>query len=143
MNSDLIINALSQYGEKETTGSKHNPDIVAYFKEAGHSGIKDDETAWCSAFVNAIAKRAGYVTSGALNARSWMAVGQETKEPQPGDVAVLWRESKTSFKGHVAFFVREDEQYVYLLGGNQNNQVCIAPFTKDRVLGYRRLIKRA
>ena len=28
----------------------HNPKVVAYFRDAGHPQVKDDETAWCASF---------------------------------------------------------------------------------------------
>lgn len=34
--------------------------------------------------------------------------------------------------GHVGFVVGEDASNYYLLGGNQNNRVSVAPFSKTR-----------
>jgi uncharacterized protein (TIGR02594 family) len=77
--------------------------------------------------------------SGKLNARSWLTVGGETSEPEVGDIVVLWRESPTSWKGHVGFYVRETEHLIFVLGGNQHNQVGINGYGKHRLLGYRKL----
>ncbi len=131
--------ALSQIGIKEITGRRHNPEVLKYFKEIGHLWVKDDETAWCSAFVNWVCKKAGLPYSGKLNARSWLNVGRRTTRPKLGDITLFWRESKRSWKGHVAFFIRETPSWIYVLGGNQNNQVKISAYPKYRLLEYRRL----
>lgn len=136
---NIINTALSQYGVKEIVGRQHNPKVLEYFKAAGHSWVKDDETAWCSAFANWVAKNAGKQATGKLDARSWLKVGQKVTSPQIGDVVVFWRESRSSWKGHVAFFVRETNRHIYVLGGNQNNSVNIKAYPKNRLLEYRRL----
>lgn len=135
--------ALSQYGTTETPGSQHNPEVLKYFEATRYAGVDwiSDETAWCSAFANWVAHKAGAHKSGELNARSWLAVGDAVTDPEPGDVVVLWRESKNSWKGHVGFYVNEDDQYIYVLGGNQRNQVNIQAYAKTRLLGYRRITK--
>ena len=138
--TDLLMFALGQYGVAELKGDgQHNDVIVNYFKEIGHKWVSDDETAWCSAFMNYCAKMVGREMSGKLNARSWLNVGEEVEEPQPGDVVIFWRGSKDSWKGHVAIFINKDENYHYVLGGNQSNMVKISPYANYRVLGYRRL----
>lgn len=131
--------ALSQIGIKEIVGKQHNPEVLKYFHEIGHEWVKDDETAWCSAFVNWCAKKANKPFSGKLNARSWLDVGVETKEPKPGDIVVLWRESPDSWKGHVGIFCREQGHYIYILGGNQKNSVCVQAYQKRQLLQYRRI----
>ena len=39
--------------------------------------------------------------------------------------------------GHVGFYVRETDRYVYILGGNQSNKVSIAGYDKGRIIAYR------
>lgn len=137
---NIIETALSQYGVKEAVGPKDHPQILNYFTALGFKeGQLHDETAWCSAFANWVAKTAGYEYSGKLTARSWLTVGQSTAQPEVGDVVVLWRESKSSWKGHVGFFIKATKRYVYLLGGNQSNKVCIKAYPKNRVLDYKKL----
>ncbi|MEX6627565.1 TIGR02594 family protein [Tenacibaculum salmonis] len=140
MNETIIEIALGQIGIKEITGKKDNPEVLKYFNDIGFNGAKlKDETAWCSAFVNWVAKEANLQRTGRLNARSWLKVGEEVTIPEKGDVVIFWRESKQSWKGHVAFFIRETENFIYVLGGNQSNQVKISAYPKNRLLGYRRL----
>jgi uncharacterized protein (TIGR02594 family) len=130
--------ALSQIGIKEIVGKKHNKEVLKYFSEIGHGWVKDDETAWCSAFVNWVCKKAGLDYSGKLNARSWLDIGENVTEPKLGDIVVFWRDKPDSWKGHVAFFIRETPNWIYVLGGNQNNQVKISAYPKKRLLEYRR-----
>ena len=132
--------ALSQIGIKEIVGRKDNPKILKYFDEIGFNGKKlKDETAWCSAFVNWVCKKSKLPYTGKLTARSWLKIGRHVNQPRLGDVVVFWRESPGSWKGHVAFFIRETPSWVYVLGGNQNNQVKISAYPKKRLLQYRRL----
>lgn len=132
--------ALDQYGVKEIPGKKDNPAIVKYFDEIGFDGSKlKDETAWCSAFVNWVMLKAGKPRSGKLTARSWLKIGKSVTKPEKGDVVVFWRGSPRSWMGHVGLFVRETEQFVYVLGGNQSNQVKISAYPKHKLLDYRRL----
>jgi uncharacterized protein (TIGR02594 family) len=119
---NIISKALSEYGVKETVGSKDNLRILKYFNETGFDGSKlKDEY------------------SGQLTARSWLRVGTSTHTPKVGDIVVLWRESPQNWKGHVGFFIKETKNYVYVLGGNQRNMVCIKAYPKPRVLDYRQL----
>ena len=97
-------------------GGKTTQGFLQYFSEIGHSWVKDDETAWCSAFANWVCKKAGAARSGKLNARSWLKVGIQTHHPQKGDIVVFWRESPQSWKGHVAFFIRETNNWIYVFG---------------------------
>lgn len=137
----LIEIALSQYGVTEKTGKLHNPTIVNYFKEIGHKWVTTDETAWCSSYLNWVALKANMQRSGKLNARSWLTIGRKITKPKQGDVVVLWRERKRSWKGHVGLFIgySEDKKYIYVLGGNQKNQVNIQRYPAYRLLGFRRL----
>jgi uncharacterized protein (TIGR02594 family) len=132
--------AFKEYGVKEITGELDNPRIVQYFDDIGFDGAKmKDETAWCSCFTNWVAQQSSLESSGALNARSWLNVGTEVETPEFGDIVIFWRGSPTSWKGHVAFYINHDENNIYVLGGNQGNQVCIRPYPIDRLLQYRRL----
>jgi len=132
--------ALSEVGVKEIKGKEHNKEVLKYFDETGHDWVDDDETAWCSAFVNWVCFKSGLPMSGKLNARSWINVGaplEEGCEPQVGDIVILWRESKDSWKGHVGFFISQRNGVINILGGNQSNQVCIRAYNENRLLEYR------
>ena len=139
--NDILLKALEFYGEKEILGKKTNPVITMWFHEMGFLQIKNDETPNCSAFVNYCAKVTGYIYSGDLLARSWLNVGNVITDPLPGCIVVFWRKNKKSIWGHVGFFISKKNNLIYTLGANQNDMVCIKPYTESKVLGYRKLIK--
>jgi len=118
----------------------HNPKILQYFTDVGHGWVKNDETAWCAAFVGAMLKRAGMPHTGKLNARSYLDWGDEVSldEAKEGDIVVFWRGSKDSWQGHVGFFVRRAGVSIEVLGGNQANQVNVKRYAADHLLGVRR-----
>lgn len=132
--------ALKEYGVTEIPGTAHNPRILTYVKEAGFTEM-NDETAWCSIFMNWVAKKCGLERSKKENARSWLQVGENVTTPQLGDVVVFWRVSPTSWEGHVSIFISlsEDKKFINVLGGNQDNHVCIKAYPVSQLLGYRRL----
>jgi uncharacterized protein (TIGR02594 family) len=136
MNPLLI--ALNEYGTKEIKGILHNTEVLKYFKDIGQKQIKDDETAWCAAFVNWVLMKAHKMTTGSLMARSFLKYGIKTKTPEIGDVVVLWRISPTSPYGHVGFFIKETKDKIYILGGNQSDEVNITAFPKSQLLSYRK-----
>lgn len=140
INTKLLNVALSQIGIKEIHGERDNPEILKYFKDLGFNIHRvKDETAWCSAFMNWVAKSAGYNYANTLDARSWLKIGRKIKNPVMGDIVILWRVSPNDWRGHVGIFIRKDENYIYILGGNQSNKVKISKYRKGRLLGYRRL----
>jgi uncharacterized protein (TIGR02594 family) len=140
---DLFHEAFKYYGLEEiTSATEHNEKILLMFKEIGHKWVQADEVSWCSAFINYLCKRKDYERSGGLDARSWLRVGIDLDKPELGCIVVLWRESISSWKGHVGFYINEDDRYIYVLGGNQLNSVCIWRYPKERLLSYRKLRKK-
>jgi len=138
-NAALLNVALKEYGITEIQGHEDNVRILQYFKDIGHAWVKDDETAWCSAFLNWCCLQSGLERSGKLDARSWLNVGQKIDNPEPGDVAVFWRESLKSWKGHAGIYINKKGFGINVLGGNQSNKVCIRGYPVEQLLGYRRL----
>ena len=141
-----LARARALVGISEIAGSRHEPEVVAFFAEAGVPEIRDDETAWCGAFVAAMFVAAGRAEVrppgdryNALRAREWLNVGVPVASPRPGDIAVFSRGGKNATTGHVAFFLSEDGDSIEVLGGNQSNRVSIARYARDRLLGYRRV----
>ncbi len=135
-----LLLALSQYGVTEVHEGD-NPVILNYAKESGMDQMPNDEMNWCSILMNWVAFKCQLPMSKSPAARSWLNVGTEVKEPMIGDVVVLWRVSPDSWQGHVGIFIRltEDKKFIFILGGNQGNKVCIQPFPITQLLGYRRL----
>lgn len=132
--------AHNEIGIKEYAGDDDNPDVVKYLKSVDTlkpHAQENDETPWCSAFVNWCMEVSGLCGTESAMARSWLWWGKRIPEPRKGCVTILWRESPWCKKGHVGFFVKQTSTHVFLLGGNQSDQVNIRKFPKTRVLGYR------
>lgn len=119
-----------------------NPKVVAYFKDSGNAWVKDDETAWCAAFVGAMLKRAGIKGTGKLTARSYLdwGVPVERKDARPGDI-VIFERGNSSWQGHVGFFVKDRGALIDVLGGNQSNAVNVKGYQASKLLGIRRAEK--
>lgn len=133
--------ALAHLGLKEWPGSRHNPTIVGFAAATGNPWVQDDETPWCASFVGAVLAQVGLPHTGRLNARSYLEWGVDVPftEAERGDVVVFWRESPSSWKGHVGFFHGYNEAGdVLVLGGNQGNSVSIATYPANRLLAVRR-----
>ena len=127
--------AQRELGVKEYPGPQHNPRIVEY---AAHTslGAKSDEIPWCSSFVNWCMAQARVKGTGSAAARSWLDWGVKLEQPVTGCVAVFERGSDPR-SGHVAFYVSHTDKTINVLGGNQSNQVKIAPYKAERRLAYR------
>jgi uncharacterized protein (TIGR02594 family) len=128
--------ALAELGVKEYPGDRDNPRIVEYLKSTnlGAPYNSNDETYWCSAFVNWCIERSGYEGTDSAWARSWLNWGQKVETPRRGCVVVFSREANS---GHVAFYVGETPTEIQVLGGNQSDEVNTSNYPKSRVLGYR------
>lgn len=134
---NIIEIALKEYGNKGIPGTATNPDVLKYFSEIGFNYIHDDETPWCAAFMNWVLKQAGIPGTNKLNARSFLEFGLPTAIPSYGNIIVLWRGSIEGALGHVGIFIKQVGNQIYILGGNENNQVEIEAFPSSQVLGYR------
>lgn len=134
-----VINALKYYGTRTIQGEKNNSDILKFFEAIGHDWVKNDEVPWCAAFLNYILQISGMENTRKLNARSFLDIGEKVSQPILGDIAVFWRLDPQGTLGHVGIFVAQDEKNIFVLGGNQQEQVNIMPIPKLRLLSYQRL----
>ena len=126
--------ARGQIGLREVKGGQHAPEIVQFWKDIKRSGIKDDETPWCAAFVGAMLERAGIRSSRFESAKSYLEWGVAIAEPCLGCIVVFTRDGG----GHVGFVVGTDKAgNLLVLGGNQGDAVNIKTFPRSRVSGYR------
>lgn len=137
-----MVFAVQELGTKEKAGDIDNPRIVEYHKTTTLKA-DDDETPWCSSFVNWCFTKAGQVGTRLALARSWAVWETEVnatfdREWQFGDVVVLDRPSGGPNAGHVGFLVSWDQQNIRLLGGNQNNEVNISTYPRKRIIAIRR-----
>jgi len=140
----IIKIATKELGIKEFDDPGDNPRILTYGRETSLQMQNGDETPWCSIFMNWVCKKAGFERSGKANARSWLKIGQKVSSPEPGDLVVYWRESLSSWKGHVGIFLgySKNKKRIYTLGGNQANSVSISGYDAERLLEFRRLTKK-
>ncbi len=142
--NDIIQTATNELGILEVPGAAgHAPEILNYAREAGFNWVNDDETPWCSIFMNWVAMKTNYERTKRANARSWLNIGIQVVNPEPGDIVIYWREREDSHKGHVGIFMgySRDRTRIYTLGGNQGNSVSVSGYSATRLLGFRRLRK--
>lgn len=126
-------------GLKEYAGAPSNPVILGWAKELGLSATYvNDGIAWCGLFVARIMDSVvnDPLPKNPLGARAWLNYGVAC-EPGYGAILVFWRGTKTGWQGHVGFYVGEDANYYYVLGGNQSDSVSVTKIAKGRLLGAR------
>ena len=128
--------ARAEMGVAQYTAGHSNPRITEYHADTNIRGY-DDKASWCSSFVNWCLAQAGIAGTNSALARSWLDWGEALGSPVLGCIAVLYRDDPSSWKGHVGFYLRHDESHVYLLGGNQLEEVREHFYPVDSVLGYR------
>lgn len=127
--------AEGEIGQKEKAGTAHNPKIIEYHATTGK--FKDDETAWCSSFVNWVMNKAGQGGTNSASAISWAKWGKKVDKPAYGAIAVIdWDGPGPGWKGHVGFVVGMKGSSILLLGGNQSNAVNISSFGTGKVIAY-------
>ena len=123
--------AAKHLGLQEIPGKDHNPKILHWIRSLG-GWFTDDETSWCGTFVAHCIRTAGYdVPKHWYRAKAWSAFGQPCSL-QTGAIAVFGRKGG----GHVGFVVgqSEDGSSIYILGGNQRNEVNISPIATSRLV---------
>lgn len=131
----------------DTLPGKHNKRIIEYHKTTTLKAT-DDETAWCSSFVNWVLKQAGYTGTNSAAAKSWVTWGVAVDTPTTGNVIVIKQKIKPgtnqatgSTSGyHVGFFISKSDKYITILGGNQTHQVKYSNFKVSSfdVIAYRK-----
>lgn len=127
--------AEKELGIHETPGIENTARIVEYH-QLTRLKATDDETPWCSAFINWVMNRAGFEGTESAVAKSWLGWGVSLKVPAFGCVVVLSRGHK--WQGHVGFYIGSPSpDTIRVLGGNQGDKVSIQNFPKSLVLGYR------
>lgn len=129
------VREAQQYiGLREIPGSPTAPAIALWLQQLG-AWWRDDETPWCGTYVAAVMKACDIAPPKAwYRAKAWLDWGSVLALPKTGAVVVFERPGG----GHVGLVLGVDEQgRLLVLGGNQGNKVSVAPFDRDRVLGYR------
>jgi len=128
--------ARKEIGQKEDHSKKtHNARIVEYHGST-KGNFKDDETAWCSSFVNWVMEQAGPGKKGTDSAKaiSWKNYGTKADGPVVGSIAVI---DYGNGRGHVGFVVGRSGENIVLLGGNQKHQVMERSYPASAITEYR------
>ena len=131
--------ARSYIGTTEGPGPADKPIVTEMYASVGHDWVEHDSVAWCAAFVGHCLERAGIRSTRKLTARSYLdwGVPVETADAQQGDIGVIPRGS-SSWQGHVFFIDRIEGQWVWGLGGNQDDAVNVKRYPVSKLLGVRR-----
>lgn len=128
--------AYRELGVKTFAQGQSNPRITEYHAGTNIAGY-DDKAAWCSSFLNWVFNHVGILGTGSALARSWLEWGVDIDSPVKGCVVVLEREGPKGWQGHVGLFLRVEENRIFLLGGNQLDEVREHHYDVSTVLGYR------
>ncbi|MCB9163596.1 MAG: TIGR02594 family protein [Flavobacteriales bacterium] len=129
--------ARAEIGVVEYPGPEHNPRIIEYLRSTSNPATSD-ETPWCSGFVNWCMLQAKITGTGSALARSWLGWGRELKAPEYGCIVVFDRsDPHNPDAGHVGFYLETTGPGLQILGGNQQNKVCITSYASRKVLSYR------
>ena len=117
----------------------HEHRNTSQLKNWFHKSIDPRSVPWCGAFVatcHRIADPSVYIPDQYLVARSWGKFGKECP-PSFGATLTFWRGSRSGWKGHVGFYVGEDDSAYWVRGGNQSNAVTDTRIAKNRLLEAR------
>ena len=130
-----LVKAISFYG----MGSEILAD---YLKEIGFLWPPGQQINWCGLFMAFVCQSQGFSLPHHFQvARKWLTAGAKVLKPQTGDIVILWRKSPSSWMGHVGFFIRQENNMWWILGGCQGGIVSIRSYPAHKVLGIRRLEK--
>lgn len=114
-----------------------NPKILQWAKLLGppiDTEYNADSIPWCGLFVAYVLSQVGIIGSDQpLWAKSWAAYGFKLLEPAFGCIIVFTRQGG----GHVGFYIGENSQYYFVLGGNQSDSVSITQIDKSRAIAFR------
>jgi len=126
--------ARKHIGLKEIAGLRNSPTITNWLVRL-NAWWRDDETPWCGVFVAACLQEAVLpYPKMFMRAKAYLDYGVRLDKPCLGCIVIFDRKGG----GHVGFAIGKDRaNRLIILGGNQGNQVSIAPFDTTRVLGYR------
>jgi uncharacterized protein (TIGR02594 family) len=142
--SEWVVIAEAEVGVSEKRGGE-SPRILEYHASTSLKA-REDEIPWCASFVNWCLREAGLKGTGSAAAISFAAWGDRLTTPREGCITVIRQRKKgqdqatgSSSGNHVAFFQKIQDGRIYLLGGNQGDQVKVSSFglSSYDVIAYR------
>lgn len=110
-------------------------ELYAWLKSAG-SAVNPKTTAWCGDAVETAIRRAlpdETLPANPFASIAYLEFGVRLDRPAVGAVLVFWRGRPDGWQGHVGFYVGEDEQHYFVLGGNQSDAITITKIRKRRI----------
>ena len=131
----ILGTSTAEIGIKENYGKLENQRIIEYHSATVEKNTSD-EIPWCSSFACWVIEELKMVSPRSAVARSWLEWGYELKEPVPGCIVVL-ASGNSSWQAHVGFFVKDNDDFIWVLGGNQKDKVSVEKFSKKKLLAYR------
>jgi uncharacterized protein (TIGR02594 family) len=128
-----LVVARTYIGRKEDLGPNDAPWLRQMWAHFGASWLLGQ--AYCGgAMAYWMTQSACSYPKTYYRALSWLEWGKKQADPYVGTLAVFERTGG----GHVALVVgRSDKGDLLCLGANQSDTVNVAPFARNRVLGYR------
>lgn len=125
-----IAIAMAEKGVREDSRPGHHNGRIVEYHQSTTLRATDDETPWCSSFVNWVVRRSGRGGTNNAAARSWQNWGVAVTNPIPGAVVVIKKKTAgfsqatgSSSGFHVGFFLSISSSHIRIFGGNQGNQV--------------------
>lgn len=135
-NIPWINEAQKHIGVKEYSKGD-NPEILKWAMLIGNPVAKDytgDVIPWCGLFVAYCLSQIGLTGPDTpLWAKSWAQYGFKLTEPAFGCIIVFSRTGG----GHVGFYLGENSNYYFVLGGNQKDSVSVTQIAKSRAIAFR------
>ncbi|MCF6349808.1 MAG: hypothetical protein L3J23_02105 [Flavobacteriaceae bacterium] len=134
--------SIGKWTEKKGDGLKRANKYIKKTKD----NFKANKNAWCGCFIHWVLKETNStkntkfstVTNNPTSSQNYWEksryssskqITPSLKEPPYGTIAVL---HKSGWTGHVGFLINFKKKgnitYAYLLGGNQNNKVCVQEY---------------
>lgn len=131
--------ARAELGQGETRANNDGAAVLKY--------TKGKRAPWCMAFASYTLERAGVNRFGyTLNVREFFKrarrQGMTTDAPQPGDIAIFWRDDPQGSLGHVGIIERVTDQTLETIEGNRGKFPAVVKrvtYKRDAVpclLGY-------
>lgn len=127
--------ARGEIGVREIAGPNHQARIVRYWSLGEVPlDVNDDETPWCAAFACAALEQAGIRSPRTPRARGFSSGATLVPCDQRLGAIIVLSSDRGAASGHVGFLTGVGNGRVILLGGNQGNRVCEAPFDASRIV---------
>lgn len=122
-------------GIREIRGPKHHSTIIRWLEKL-NAWWRNDEVPWCGVYCAAVMQEAGLpYPKYYMRAKAWSDYGALLRPDRLAPGAILVFDRKGG--GHVGFYVGEDAEFYYVLGGNQSNMVNVMKLGKSRLVASR------